>query len=234
MIFAAPILGRMGVETDAHGCRQFSEGIRMLAGRRAAGSLPHVAVLALGANGPVGPGQIASALRVIGRRRVLGLVTARRSPVTDARMHAAARSHPDRVVLIDWVSFSAGHGGWFAGDGLHVDEQGAAAYARLIHRTIAPFAFPPVRALRMPRHSTGRRGCGVVHQFGRRLRVFVVRGTHRIVCVRARALVRRPPLRVAGGWTAYDWRRTGDGPWAWVYRRHDGRVVVAAVEAKRR
>jgi hypothetical protein len=229
MIFATPFLGRLGLEANAKGCRQFGEGIRMLAARRHAHTLPRIAILALGANGPIGAGQIARALRVVGRRRILGLVTPRRSPSSEARMRRAARRHPDRVLLIDWVSFSARHGGWFAGDGLHVGQDGARGFARLVRRAVAPFAFPPVRGMHMPRRADGAKPCGVVHRFGHPLRVYVVRGHARVTCVRARALVRRPPLRSIPNWRRYDWRRTHDGPWSWVYARRDRRAVVAAI-----
>ena len=224
-IIATPILGRLGVEADAHGCRFFGQGVQMLRGRRRAHTLPHVVVLALGANGPVSRGQISAALRIVGRDRVLALVTARRSPGSDASMHAAARRHPDRVLLIDWVAFSAGHGSWFAGDGLHVGLAGASAYAHLIRRRIAPFAFPPVRRLRIG--ASGKR-CGVVHRAGRTLRVFVPRGPERITCVRARAIVRTPPMRTIRGWRTYDWRAARPHTWSWVYARADRKVIVAA------
>lgn len=230
MIFAAPKLGAMGIETDAHGCRQFAEGIGILAARRHSGTLPRVAVLALGANGPIGPGQISRALNVVGRGRILGLVTPRRSPTSDGRMRAAARRHPDRVLLIDWVSRSEGNGQWFAGDGLHVNDGGATAYARLIKRKLAPLAFPPVKAIGLPRHIGAHRRCGSVHRFRRPVRVVIVRGERRVTCQRARSLVRRAPVGGLRNWTLYDWRRTGDGPWTWVLRRADARVVVAGVE----
>lgn len=229
LIFAAPVLGRLGIEAQAQGCRQFGQGIAILAARRHAHTLPAVAVLALGANGPIGAGQIAQALAIMGPRRVLGLVTPRNSATSAAQMRRAARRHPDRVLLIDWVAFSAGHGGWFAGDGLHVGYDGASAYAHLIERRIAPYAFPPVRALDLPRTARDAKPCGVVHRGGHALTVYVVRGRSRARCARARALVRRPPLRPAPGWRTYDWRRAGDGPWAWVYARADRRVVVAAI-----
>jgi hypothetical protein len=237
MIFAAPVLGGLGLEADARGCRQFGEGIRMLAVRRHTRTLPAVAVLALGANGPIGPGQIAATLRIMGSHRVLGLVTPRNSSANAVRMRRAARRHPSRVVLIDWVRFSASHGGWFAGDGLHVNGGGASAYARLIRRAVAPIAFPPVRALRLPRNARGAKGCGVVHRARHPMRVYVVRGSARVVCRRARALVRIASLRPVTGWHTYDWRRTHDGPWAWVYARRDGKAIVAAIagrEATRR
>jgi hypothetical protein len=232
MIFAAPVLGRLGLEADAHGCRQFAQGVAMLAARRHARTLPAVAILALGANGPIAPGQIASALRIMGPHRVLGLVTARKSPESTGQMRRAAHRHPDRVLLIDWVAFSAGHGGWFGGDGLHVNFAGASAFARLVRRTVAPFAFPPVRALHLPRRAGTAKRCGVVHRAGHPLRVYVVRGRQRVMCRRARALVRRPPLRAIPNWQHYDWRRTRNGPWAWVYVRRDSKAVVAAIAGR--
>ena len=232
MIFPAPVLGRLGLEANAKGCRQFGEGTAMLAARRHARTLPSIAILALGANGAIGGGQIATALRIAGPHRILGLVTPRRSGTSEAQMRRAARRHADRVLLIDWVSFSAGHGGWFAGDGLHVNQGGATAFAHLVRRAVAPFAFPPVRSLRMPRRAGGAKRCGVVHRFGHPLRVYVVRGRARIVCSRARALVRRPPLRPITNWHRYDWRRTADGPWSWVYARDDRRVTVGAIAGR--
>lgn len=132
MIYAAPWLGRHGMQADAKECRQFSEGVSMLAARRRARTLPWLSILALGANGPVSSRMIEGALRAIGSTRVLGLVTARQSPETDASMRHAAARHPERVLLIDWVSFSAGHGDWFAADGLHVTPAAGRIYARFV------------------------------------------------------------------------------------------------------
>jgi hypothetical protein len=138
MIFAAPSLGRHGIDADAKECRQFSEGAATLAVRARGRTLPVLSILALGANGPVSTRMIDGVLRSIGRRHLLGLVIPRRSPVTEASMRAAARRHPARVLLIDWVSFSAGHGGWFAGDGLHVTPAAGRIYAGFIARAAAP------------------------------------------------------------------------------------------------
>lgn len=138
MLLATPRLGRLGFHADAQGCRQFDAGVAILSARRHAGRLPRVAILALGANGEVGSGQIGRALRITGGRRVLGLVTPRNHAATAAAMRRAARRHPKRVRVFDWARHSAGHSAWFAGDGLHVSHAGARAFARFLHRQARP------------------------------------------------------------------------------------------------
>jgi hypothetical protein len=232
MIFAAPWLGRHGMTADAKGCRQFSEGAAMLAARARAGRLPVLSILALGANGPVSRHMIDRVLHAIGRRHLLGLVTARRSAVTDASMHAAVRRHPGRVLLIDWVRFSAGHGSWFAGDGLHVTPAAGRIYANFIARTAAPIEYPPVKALHPPHTSRGSKDCGKVRQLGRPLGVRVIRG--RVSCRIARRLARRTPVEPTRGWKAYFWRATGRLPWFDLYQRRDRRALVGTTRMPRR
>ncbi|MDP2710994.1 MAG: hypothetical protein Q8O56_07225 [Solirubrobacteraceae bacterium] len=224
-ILATPLLGRRGLETDAKGCRQFAEGVAIVAARKRAGTLPHLVVVALGANGSVSAPAARRLLRIVGRNRVLALVTPSNSATSRATMRAIARRHPDRVLLIDWQRHSAGRG-VFAGDGLHVTGSGAAVYADFIARRAAPVVKPPSRALRLPSHSTTTKSCGTVRRFGRRLAAHVISGRDRIACARARQLAGRPPLRGIPGWSWWDWTPL-PGPWVEVYRRADRKVVVA-------
>ncbi|MCW3000671.1 MAG: acyltransferase 3 [Solirubrobacterales bacterium] len=221
-ILSVPVLGALGVEANARGCRQFSEGLQLMRARRAAGTLPAVVVVALGANGPVTDAQLTHARALVGSHGVLLLVTARRSEPRNVVLRAAARAHPDQLLLVDWVAASRGHPEWFSGDGLHVSRPGAVAFAKLIRRAVARFAFPPVRRLHVPRRKVGARDCGLARP-GRR--AYVLRGP--VTCTRARQLARAPATRAVPGWTAFDWRRTRRGPWAWVIERADRRVVVA-------
>lgn len=225
MIFATPMLGRRGLEADARGCRQFSEGVSMIRSRRAAGSLPHLVVLALGANGTVTTGAIGSALHALGRGRVLGLVTPRNLGSSAGAMRAAADAHPDRVLLVDWRTYSAGHGEWFAGDGLHVDFGGAAAFASLIATRAKGTIAPPASRLKVPRSAAGTKGCGTVRRFGKRLQVRILRGK-RFPCTRARHGARQAPLSRLGHWHWYDWRPTNIGPWIDLYVSPNRHVVV--------
>lgn len=230
LILAAPILGRHGIEADAHGCRQFSAGVSMIAARPKH-ELGDIVVLALGANGPIDSSDIARARRILGPRRFLGLVTPRNLRSSAGAMRAAAAAHPDTVLLIDWAAHSAGNSSWFAGDGLHVDQTGAQVYASYIREKLRPFLEPPLAALRLPRRpdAPGVVACGTVRAYGRRRAVYVTRGSDRVVCARARELIRAPRMRPPALWRYYDWAPTHVGPWTDVVARADKKVVVAGI-----
>ena len=49
--------------------------------------------------------------------------------------------HRSRAVLLDWVSYSAGHGDWFQPDGIHLTTAGAIAFTHLLARAL-PSAYP--------------------------------------------------------------------------------------------
>jgi hypothetical protein len=140
MLGAAGPLRSRGFEVDARECRQMSEGLRVLGARARAGTLPTAVAVGLGTNWTVTLDQIRQALRIVGRERVVGLVTPREpdgaaSADQDA-IRAAGRRWPRRVRVVDWVAHSAGHVDWFWSDGLHLTPRGARAFARLISRTL--------------------------------------------------------------------------------------------------
>ena len=43
-------------------------------------------------------------------------------------VRSEAKKHTNRIVLLDWVKYSAGHSGWFQPDGLHLTFEGAEAH----------------------------------------------------------------------------------------------------------
>lgn len=225
-ILAAPHLGRLGVAADARGCRQFDQGIAMIAGRA---RKPDAVVLALGANGDVSRAQIGRARRAVGRERFLALVTPRNDAGTRQAMLAAARAHPDRVLTLDWTAASAGHQGWFFGDGLHVSFSGARIYARFVAAGLRPFLGAPRRGrpLGLPERRAGARACGRVRAFGRRTEVYVTRGD--LDCKIARTRMRGPRMHPPPDWRFYDWRRVRRGPWTDVLAHRDRSIVVAGI-----
>jgi hypothetical protein len=157
MLGAAKQLAAAGFEVDVRGCRQMSEGLRVIAARRRAGTLPRIVVIALGSNLAITSSDIRRALRAVGRRRLLGLVTPRKSGGGSGSdsgvIRRAGRRHPGRVKVLDWVRYTAGHGGWFAGDGLHLGPAGAAGMVRLLLRIV-----PRVHPQRGGWSGTGRTG----------------------------------------------------------------------------
>jgi hypothetical protein len=146
MLFALPALARIGYKANARGCRQFAEGLRVLRQARRAHQLPHLVVLALGADAAVTGSQIDQAKKILGPKRKLGLVTPRETgggESNDAQViRNAGQRDPTRVKVLDWVHYSAGHSSWFQPDGLHLTFSGAKAFARLLKKLI-PLAKPP-------------------------------------------------------------------------------------------
>ncbi len=157
------------------------------------------------------------------------VLSAREPADAAATMRAVAAAHPRQVILMDWDAYGASHPALFADDGLHVGQSGARAYADFIRRGADPMMPPSATRLRLPLTESGATPCGTVR--GRRTRVFVVRGVQRITCGRARELARRSPLRPIAGWRPYAWGLARGAPWTAVYRRDDGRVLVATRDA---
>ena len=145
-IFALPSLAAEGFDANARGCRQFPEAIALLGRLRHAHALPHLVVVALGANGPVTDAYVRQVLAVLGHSRQLVLVTplqagGRPGPGA-ATVRAEARVHPGQIHVLDWVTYSAGHAAWFQPDRLHLTYAGARAFARLLGSAL-PLARPP-------------------------------------------------------------------------------------------
>lgn len=229
-IFATPILGRLGIEADARGCRLFSQGTAMVAARGS--RAPNAVVMALGANGSVSRSQIWRLRRVLGKRRFLFLVTPRNYASARAAMLVAQRRQPDRVDVVDWTVHSAGRA-WFGGDGLHVSYTGARAWALLIREHLDPFFGPPRRgrALGIPRRldAANVTPCGTARAYGRRTDVYVTRAPEWFSCRHARRAMRRPRLNLPRDWRFYDWRTVGKGPWTDVVSRVDRSIVLAGI-----
>jgi hypothetical protein len=139
MLLAVKRLARAGFDVNAQGCRQWRQGHAILRRKKRHGTLPRLAVMALGTNWRITRKEIGRTRRMLGKRRVLAIVTPREAGgyKTDARrIRAAARAHPRRIKLLDWVRFSRGHGGWFGGDGVHLTYTGVTKYVRCLRRSL--------------------------------------------------------------------------------------------------
>ncbi len=144
MLGAADQMRAAGFEVDVRVCRFMDEGLEVMRARRRAGTLPRAVLLLLGASGDIRPRHVRRALRIAGPERVLVMLTpdSGGGAASDANViRRAGRRYRGRLVVLDWIAYSAGHPGWFAGDSLHVTPSGAAALARLSSRAL-PFARP--------------------------------------------------------------------------------------------
>lgn len=123
--------------------RSWGEGetiLRSLASEHALGS---VVVVELGLNGPIQASDFQAMMSILaGVKRVvivnIRLPNGAYGPGTDwwqgqNNSVIATGVHEYRdAVLADWYDYSAGHAGWFASDGIHLDSAGGAAMAELI------------------------------------------------------------------------------------------------------
>jgi hypothetical protein len=141
-------LTRAGYEVDTRGCREWAEGVDVLRSRLRAHTLPHLVVMALGANWSITKKDIWQALSVVGRKRVLAIVTPRElgggSGSDAATIRTMGAKYPDRILVLDWVRDSSGHSGWFYSDGLHLTPSGAVAFTHLL-RSALRYAKPSAR-----------------------------------------------------------------------------------------
>ena len=159
MLLAVNPLARAGFNVNAQGCRWWKHGHAILKRKKRQGRLPRLVVMALGANWRLTREEIGRTRRLLGRKRVLALVTPResggRSGPDARRVRAAARAHHN-VVLLDWVRYSRGHGSWFGGDGLHLTRTGVRHYVRCI-RQAHRYRSGPRAAARARRHPCASR-----------------------------------------------------------------------------
>jgi hypothetical protein len=154
---AAPLLANYGFTSNAMVCRTMAQGISYLEGQH---DLPVLVVVALGTNGSVTTEQIDQLLNIVGRDRLLAMVTPHHGNYSyvPELIRNAAKQHPQRIVVLDWDRLSADHPGWFAPDGIHLGgSAGIAAYAQLVATALlatpARLPSPTVKPLPPRRHS---------------------------------------------------------------------------------
>jgi hypothetical protein len=136
LLGAALETAALGYDVDVRGCRQMAEGLEVLRKRARAKGLPRVVVIALGSNASITLGEVRAALRIVGPRRILGLVTPREIQGTAyddaATLRAAAARWPARIELVDWVKHVKRHRGMTYSDGIHLTPAGRRALAGLL------------------------------------------------------------------------------------------------------
>lgn len=146
MILPARGLARKGFRVDAKGCRSFAQGLRLMLKYKRKHRLPHMVVIALGANWSVKTHNLRRARRILGASRIMVLVTPRERYAGDQRDAATerryARGRP-KVVLADWARFSSHRSGWFWDDP-HMSTRGARRFVRFVWSRSRRYAQPRI------------------------------------------------------------------------------------------
>jgi len=98
------------------------------------GRLHQVVIIGVGDNGLIDPAALHSTLAVLHPYRVIVVNNKVDRPWEGPNNRTIARVTRGfgNVRLLDWHHVSAGHGGWFYGDGIHLTPAGARAYSRLL------------------------------------------------------------------------------------------------------
>jgi MYXO-CTERM domain-containing protein len=149
MLLPIPDLTRVGFDVNAKGCRGFKQSVWVARDLRNQDKLPKMILINAYGNGGVNDDLIKFALKVIGPKRTLVLVTAYDAdtghppaPDTDVLVRAA-KDHPDQIKLLDWVKYSLPHhkvepapGAWFLPDLFHPNFTGAPAYANFLAQVL--------------------------------------------------------------------------------------------------
>jgi hypothetical protein len=136
MEFAVPGLAAAGFEANARKCRPMFEALDMLRRYRRQHRLANVVLINLGDNGGISTQQILDALRIMGPRRILVMVTPRKGHDANV-IRAAGRRFPRRMRVLDWVRYTVGHPRYFDGDGLHLTPEGDRAFVRFCKPVLA-------------------------------------------------------------------------------------------------
>jgi len=138
---------------DAKLNRYFDQAAPIIHDLRAKGALGRVVIIHLGTNGPVSNADVDNVMAELNGVPNVLLVTVRvdRSwqDEVNQTLRAAATRYPN-VQIVDWYSYSAGHGDWFQADGTHFRTSsgpGANAYADLLVGSIPP---PPTTTTEAP------------------------------------------------------------------------------------
>jgi MYXO-CTERM domain-containing protein len=149
MLLPIPDLTRVGFDVNAKGCRGFKQSVWVARDMRNRGVLPRLILINAYGNGGVNDDLIKFALKVIGPKRELVLVTAYDAdtghpPAPDTNvLFQAERDHPDQVKVLDWVHHSLPHhkvepapGAWFLPDLFHPNFTGAHAYGNFLAQVL--------------------------------------------------------------------------------------------------
>lgn len=143
MLDVEPYLEKLlpGIVIDGKVGRQMSQAPDTIAALKAQGRLGNRVIIELGTNGSFSKGQLDKLLKALnGVEQIIVINTRVPKPwesVVNQTLADVEAAHPN-VKLIDWHAASAGKNSYFYKDGVHLNSEGARAYALLVASALAP------------------------------------------------------------------------------------------------
>lgn len=137
MLDVSPHLEKLmpGITVDAKIGRQLSQTPELVAQYKKKGKLGSRVVLELGTNGAFTKKQLESLLKSLGDAKQIILINTRVprpwESVVNATLAEVAKSYPN-TLLVDWYTASAGKDSYFSPDGVHLEPEGAKAFAAIL------------------------------------------------------------------------------------------------------
>ncbi|QOS99406.1 acyltransferase family protein [Brevibacterium sp. JNUCC-42] len=137
MLDVSPHLEKLmpGITVDAKIGRQMSQTPELVAQYKKKGKLGSRVVLELGTNGAFTKKQLESLLKSLGDVKQIILINTRVprpwESVVNATLAEVAKSYPN-TLLVDWYTASAGKDSYFSADGVHLELEGAKAFAAIL------------------------------------------------------------------------------------------------------
>lgn len=143
LVGVAPYVKELVPEINIDGkvSRQMSEAKDVAAQLDSEEKLGNIVIVELGTNGPFSSEKLEELLNTFGKNRQIYLINTRVPRDWQGSVNktlADAVKGRSNVTLIDWYSFSADKPEWFTKDGVHLQPEGAKAYASLIAKSIQP------------------------------------------------------------------------------------------------
>lgn len=143
MLDVQPYLEKLlpGIVIDGKVGRQMSQAPEAIAALKAQGRLGNRVIIELGTNGSFSKGQLDKLLQALdGVEQIIVINTRVPKPwesVVNQTLAEVAAAHPN-IKLIDWHAASTGKNSYFYKDGVHLNSEGARAYALLVASALAP------------------------------------------------------------------------------------------------
>ncbi|MBM7107382.1 O-acetyltransferase OatA [Brevibacillus laterosporus] len=137
MLDVSPHLQKLlpGITVDAKIGRQLHQTPELVAQYKKRGKLGSRVVLELGTNGAFTKKQLEGLLKSLGDVKQIILINTRVprpwEGVVNTTLLEVANSHPN-TLLVDWYTASAGKDSYFSPDGVHLEPEGAKAFAALL------------------------------------------------------------------------------------------------------